>query len=783
MQSELLPIRVFSKRHRVDDFRTEPGGPATEPSWLLSEKELNARAKRFATTLKEACSALYTGTAKMPVVLSSKIHEKATAKTWRGSINDVFRTRKSENVIGFSASEELLIKIENVSQAEQINEKLSRPLDYAKGLSALVSLSVYKPIVHGQDKTGLRAKIKLVDFQNEKLNASLQTSFEKLLEKRKLAYTKTFYTESMPVYSVEASQVGAVVDGLESERSTGLLYSIESMPRYGVVADELPVMASIVLPVPRADIKYETLGILDSGIADIPALEPWMSGPRQTKYRADQLNCSHGTAVATSALFGDALEGRDWIGHQGFKLLDVAVFPQDGVDEDTLVADIRKALRGNKKVKVWNLSLSIPTEISEDHFSDFAIALDDIQKETGSLICKSAGNCTNFLLSRRVGKLHCGADSILALTVGSVAHKKGKYDFAEQGDPSPFSRIGPGPQYIVKPEIAHYGGNAGKTDLGKLWKTGVYHLNAKGEIAESPGTSFSTPKIAALAVGLQSSLQDPFDELLIRALIIHSAKYPSAGSRSPEELVKAIGFGVPQDVRSILFNTPNEITLVLRDKLLKRDEIEILDFPMPKALVEAGFYSGIITATLVSDPVLLENQGPEYCQSNLELQIGTYDAKTKRDMTKWNVLNPIGKSGNKNILATSLYSSRRPKNREEFEALRERYQIQYGDKYYPVKKYIRDLATLRGANRERFAIGGKKWYLHLKSMYRDAAVTLAGSKGELPATPFCLIVTIKDPTGKCNVYNDVVAMLNQANFVNSSIKLRNDIRIYNRRDE
>ena len=59
-----------------------------------------------------------------------------------------------------------------------------------------------------------------------------------------------------------------------------------------------------------------------------------------------------------------------------------------------LIENIKDAIAANyQKVKIWNLSISITRPVSDYKFSDFAIALDDLQTKYNVLICKSAGNC------------------------------------------------------------------------------------------------------------------------------------------------------------------------------------------------------------------------------------------------------------------------------------------------------------------------------------------------------------------------------------------------------
>ena len=59
----------------------------------------------------------------------------------------------------------------------------------------------------------------------------------------------------------------------------------------------------------------------------------------------------------------------------------------------------------------------------------------------------------------------------------------------EIDNPSPFSRLGPGPQFIIKPEISHYGGNFGYDEKGKVHQTGVKSFDKNGNVSTSIGTS------------------------------------------------------------------------------------------------------------------------------------------------------------------------------------------------------------------------------------------------------------------------------------------------------
>lgn len=244
--------------------------------------------------------------------------------------------------------------------------------------------------------------------------------------------------------------------------------------------------------------------------------------------------------------------------------------------------------------------------------------------------------------------------------------------------------------------------------------TGVKSFFKDGSMSQSVGTSFSTPRITALAASIQQELNEEFDPLLLKALIIHSASYSSEITISLTERTKQVGFGVPKNVSDIIYNSPHEATLILRDSLAKGEKIDIMDFPMLQCLIKDGFYTGQIIATLVYDPIRDPSQGIEYCQSNIDIKFGSYDDKFERDTSKRYILNPVGRKGAQNLLLGNIFSKNKMKNKTEDFALKERLLIQYGDKYYPVKKYAVDLAELTDKKKIDFLPDDKKWFLYLR---------------------------------------------------------------------
>lgn len=137
--------------------------------------------------------------------------------------------------------------------------------------------------------------------------------------------------------------------------------------------------------------------------------------------------------------------------------------------------------------------------------------------------------------------------------------------------------VGPGCADVIKPDLVHYGGNVGIKD-GKIDINGVKSFSADGRICKGIGTSYSAPRVAALAAELTGSLKEEFNPDLIKALLIHSAKHPEEFDTNLMDRINQIGFGIPSKIGDILFNDPNEVTLILSDSVDKGSNIKIMDF-------------------------------------------------------------------------------------------------------------------------------------------------------------------------------------------------------------
>lgn len=779
--AEFLPIIEFKQRSD-DEQRIEPGGDNRPRGWFLKGDELRQRSEALVSGLLAELDTPRRNS-KLPYLFDVALASGDTSKTRRTSVAAMFDLNQDgecPRIIAMRGSENLVIQGCGEDDVKRMAHNVADTARNVAGISCVKSISTFKPAVDLAHAEGVY-KLKLVDYQDAKLNHACTKAFEDILHEMGLPFRRSQYANDLMVYRLEASenQAQAVLDSAMGES----IFSIQPMPRYRMTLDGMDNAFELPEPMlPDEGAEYPALGILDSGIEPIPHLAPWLPEPRWSPYPDAEQDHRHGTFVAGVAEYGDRLEHADWVDGLPLCICDANVFPDErlypnGVPEDEIIANISEALAClHDKAAVWNLSISGAGHIMPNDFSDFGKALDELQDTYGILICKTAGNSLAFLHGQGKEPLCSGADSVRALTVGSVAHDKGSYDLSEVGEASPFSCKGPGPEFIIKPEISHYGGNAGMNPrTGKPALTPVHSFSVDGGGATAVGTSFSDPRASSLAANLSFALGESSNPLLVKTLMMHSASYIDNKLVPSDERVRAQGFGVPASLSEILSERPYESTLVLHGTLAKGEKINILDFPMPPSLAASGIYTGQIILTLAYNPILDSTQGGEYCQSDINVMFGSYGSKSARDTTKQNIMNPIGRNDAINLLRSDCYSKKKLKEAQSDFALRERMLVKYQGKYAPVKKYAVDLSELTPKYLEKVS-DNRLWFLELDPLFRYNVEAKALRAGEVPEQEFCLAITIRDPKHEAPVYNETVQQLDANNFVHSPIRIRNQVR-------
>jgi hypothetical protein len=758
---EHLPIKVVIPHQ--EDLRPPRGGGGppkdftdvfdqTRDALLTDLSKVHAHFDRIFTA------------SNLPAVARITLREEALAKSHRP---DALLSDRTCPIIGSENFGQLLISVRPDS-LKRLEATISRSTAFTmqNDVSKILSIQPFS----AQDALGnwtssdLKAflsehhlstlKLRLFNHRDPQLNDRILTELRKLAQKAGVEVPDALrYGQQLRVYRFHVAgdggiaENGAIISDLAAFVGT---QSVDVFEQFTVSAQSTPVqpMSADDIPSPSVDTEYPLVGIIDTGTDPNNArLQAWVVARDESEVpRIDQDN-THGSLVAGLIINGRAINH----GHDGFpsgraKIVDFVALPSSGsVTEDDLVDLLRSAFERHPEPRIWNMSINSKRLCQNDRFSEFAIALDALQDEFKVMIVNSAGNFNNAPLHpwRRPDlsdsdRIVAPADSLRALTVGSVAHLSRNNACAAPGEPSPFSRKEPGAAFVPKPDVTHFGGNS--TRNLQYSQMGVLSIDGSGNIAETIGTSFAAPSVALTAAQLAAALEEPPSRHLLKAFVIHSAVL-----NSPEITAQDLpyrGFGKPPTVEDILRCRPWEATLVFDiDLPYSKRHFHKADFPVPPCLHKNDKAFGEIILTLVYDPPVDPFDGASYSQVNVDASLGTcwIDAEGVEDY-----------SGRKIIPYPKDYSELFEKN-----------QIEHGFKWSPVKVFRKCFSRIDSRD---------TWRITLEMSSRKPSSN-PGSQ------PVALIATIRDPDKQRPVYDEVVQMMNRSGWITQNLQVREGVRI------
>ncbi len=608
---------------------------------------------------------------------------------------------------------------------------------------------------------GFSTKVQLFDFVDAEDQQNLVSDFMRTCEQARIKVQRRGYSDDSQYYEA----ICRTVNDVETLSNIVGVRSIKRMPVIRSIRPQAAQRQSLPsgLPEPTDGIgNYPIVAVVDSGISDqIPRLNQWVIG-RDSRVAANYRNPWHGTFIAGLLCWGKELNPTlRGVDSSPCAIFDLQVIPNDDpalgdtdvLLESELLQDLETALRAHaNEIKVWNLSLSTDEVCSLDGFSSVAVDLDRLQEKYNVSFVISAGNYdqrplldyprTGDQLAR--GRITTPADSVLGITVGSVAHVAHPNGGPREGEPSAFSRHGAGPNFIIKPDLVHFGGTC-TTDGSQ--QHGVRSIDGN-QTGEGLGTSFSAPLVARTLANIYHHVTPTPSPVLARAILTHHARDPRNDGRVPDTEENFLGFGLPPSIAQCLQCEPWTSTLVFEDQIRPGYYLEWSDFPYPPCLTRNGRYFGDIWMTVAFAPARNERWGTEYCETHIDASFGVYHRQKARSTG----------------VVTVRFNGLVPPEHKNPGLLYESYQVEKLRKWAPVRTYFGSLGE-RGE-------AGFKWRLMVRLLTRHGV----DASEHFRPQRFALIVTISDPNRTAPVYNDMAVGI-RSRFKVENLALRAVTRI------
>lgn len=428
--------------------------------------------------------------------------------------------------------------------------------------------------------------------------------------------------------------------------------------------------------------------IIDSGIiSNHPLLEKCIGDEEnfQSGETASHDTVGHGTAVAGCAAYGDIEKcvvdkkfmPSNWIfsakvmyaEKNSFNGEICAVYDPEKLVESQLKDAVEHFISHPEyHIRVVNISLGNTNEVWRKNYTrqlPLASIIDELAYIYPNIVfIVSTGNQhpsniqenetidaikTNYpkyLLESPDYKIINPATSALAITVGSIAHSIGiemqeglfrgesiKTPIAEENQPSPFTRTGPGINGMIKPELVEYGGNLilynnyGRISEDIGGKLLLLNNQTSSDLLHFDyGTSFATPKVAHIA-GQIANKYPQRSANFIKNMLLCGATHPfiptdsfyiSKEGKALEDHLNVSGFGLPSFEKAV--NSLDNRVVLFDEGKLHLNKIKVYSLQLPDVFFnEAGKKRIIINLSFT--PETRSTRGDSYLGNRMEFHL------------------------------------------------------------------------------------------------------------------------------------------------------------------
>ena len=201
---------------------------------------------------------------------------------------------------------QLLSMVTEESLLSTISQVIGRREDEATLISSISGIDVFSPFVEPYDSDNNVYRVRLCDYNDFDLNNMAKILFEQSCEAAGIKiHSKVRFTTDMTIYRV-------TIDNLEQLNAMGEFESVYSAEKTYPIMATMDILDSdnvVVVKQPEETEEYPVVGVLDTGIADIPYLAPWKEAVVHENYPKEYQDNSHGSFVAGIIEYGDELNG------------------------------------------------------------------------------------------------------------------------------------------------------------------------------------------------------------------------------------------------------------------------------------------------------------------------------------------------------------------------------------------------------------------------------------------------------------------------------------------
>jgi len=492
------------------------------------------------------------------------------------------------------------------------------------------------------------SKIKTaLDLESDEEVPIVINLFNALSKKERIAINQTIinevklYSDNVELYNfsngitsiscvLKAKEIPLIVKEFSTIKEIKSNYT--TFVENSVPVQSMPNPISVNLP-----LSDSLICIIDSGIKSDNGIFNSLVVEQMKMLPFGSVDCTydHGSFVASRCLFGDNIDS--CLGTHELnpycKVIDVQVFGKSitGISLYPNEFHLRKVMEDtvikyHNRVRVYNLSLGMSVPINDFEFSELAKLLDFLSKKYKVLFVISSGNINSLLgtfpkehFSDPSSRIGCPAESLLSITVGSIAKYTDLNSLSGTDELSPFSRIGPGADLGLKPELVAHGGNF-INPYNFSPRVATYGISADGlNLAVNNGTSFSAPIVSQYAQRL-FDLYPNSDPNLVKALLCHFTDSKIMHAEIECKSLNCIGFGEP-NIENAIRAKVNNAGFIYEGRL-DQDNYHFISFHIPNSLASDNPETKLkVKITITYDPPVNPDNEVEYSQSRISAQL------------------------------------------------------------------------------------------------------------------------------------------------------------------